>query len=50
MDSARLYNGRGKDDLTHKPNRPVRESFVYPLRRRLRDLLSERHENDLHVA
>jgi hypothetical protein len=33
--------GRGKDDLTHKPNRPSKEILVYPLHRRFRDLLSE---------
>lgn len=31
--------GRGKDDLTHKPNRPVKEILVHPLHRRFRDLL-----------
>lgn len=33
--------GRGKDDLTHKPNRPVKEILVYPLHRRFRDLLNQ---------
>lgn len=33
--------GRGKDDLTHKPNRPSKEILVYPLHRRFRDLLGE---------
>jgi hypothetical protein len=33
--------GRGKDDLTHKPNRPVKEILVQPLHRRFRDLLSQ---------
>lgn len=32
--------GRGKDDLTHKPNRPVKEVLVHPLHRRFRTLLS----------
>jgi hypothetical protein len=36
-----LTTGRGKDDLTHKPNRPVKEVLIYPLHRRFRDLLSE---------
>lgn len=36
-----LTTGRGKDDLTHKPNRPVKEVLVYPLHRRFRDLLSQ---------
>lgn len=31
--------GRGKDDLTHRPNRPVKEVLVYPLHRRFRELL-----------
>jgi hypothetical protein len=33
--------GRGKDDLTHKPNRPVKEVLVHPLHRRFRALLSQ---------
>jgi hypothetical protein len=33
--------GRGKDDLTHKPNRPVKEILVHPLHRRFRDLLNQ---------
>jgi hypothetical protein len=33
--------GRGKDDLTHKPNRPVKEILVQPLHRRFRDLLNQ---------
>lgn len=36
-----LTAGRGKDDLTHKPNRPVKEILVLPLHRRFRDLLSQ---------
>jgi hypothetical protein len=36
-----LTTGRGKDDLSHKPNRPVKELLVYPLHRRFRALLSE---------
>jgi len=36
-----LTTGRGKDDLTHKPNRPVKEILVQPLHRRFRDLLSQ---------
>ena len=31
--------GRGKDDLTHRPNRPVKEVLVYPLVRRFRERL-----------
>jgi hypothetical protein len=31
--------GRGKDDLTHRPNRPIKEVLVYPLQRRFRELL-----------
>jgi hypothetical protein len=33
--------GRGKNDLTHKPNRPVKEILVHPLHRRFRDLLNQ---------
>jgi hypothetical protein len=33
--------GRGKNDLTHKPNRPVKEILGYPLTRRFRQLLVE---------
>lgn len=31
--------GRGKNDLTHKPNRPVKQVLAYPLDRRFRELL-----------
>ncbi len=31
--------GRGKNDLTHQPNRPVKEVLGYPLNRRFRQLL-----------
>ena len=31
--------GRGKDDLTHRPNRPVKEVLVYPLVRWFRERL-----------
>lgn len=33
--------GRGKDDLTHRANRPVKEVLGYPLTRRFRALLTE---------
>jgi len=33
--------GRGKYDLTHKPNRPLKDVLGYPLTRRFRELLSE---------
>ncbi|HYV30785.1 MAG TPA: DUF4338 domain-containing protein [Candidatus Binatia bacterium] len=33
--------GRGKNDLTHQPNRPIKEVFGYPLTRRFRQLLVE---------
>jgi len=33
--------GRGKDDLSHKPNRPVKEVLGLPLQRRFRELLSQ---------
>jgi hypothetical protein len=36
-----LTTGRGKDDLTHRPTRPVKEVLVHPLHRRFRDLLSK---------
>jgi hypothetical protein len=32
--------GRGKDDLTHRANRPVKDVLGYPLTRRFRELLS----------
>ncbi len=32
--------GRGKDDQTHRPNRPVKEVLVYPLDRRFREWLT----------
>src|SRR5713226_564342 len=33
--------GRGKNDLTHQPNRPIKEVLGYPLNRRFRQLLVE---------
>jgi len=33
--------GRGKDDLTHRPNRPIKEVLGYPLRRDFRERLSQ---------
>ncbi len=33
--------GRGKNDLTHQPNRPIKEVLGYPLTRRFRQLLVE---------
>ncbi len=33
--------GRGKDDQTNKPNRPIKEVLGYPLCRRFRELLSQ---------
>jgi hypothetical protein len=33
--------GRGKDDHTHRPNRPMKDVLVLPLRRQFRRLLSE---------
>jgi hypothetical protein len=31
--------GRGKDDRTHRANRPIKEILAYPLSRRFRDVL-----------
>jgi len=31
--------GRGKDDLTHRPNRPLKDILGYPLTKRFRELL-----------
>jgi hypothetical protein len=33
--------GRGKDDLTHRANRPLKDVLGYPLTRRFRELLAE---------
>jgi hypothetical protein len=33
--------GRGKDDHTNKPNRPIKEVLGYPLSKNFRRLLSE---------
>jgi hypothetical protein len=33
--------GRGKDDLTHRPNRSIKEVWVYPLSKRFRELLCQ---------
>jgi hypothetical protein len=33
--------GRGKNDLTHRANRPEKEVLVYPLHRRFRELLTQ---------
>jgi hypothetical protein len=39
--SLGLTTGRGKDDLTHTANRPLKEVLGYPLVKRFRELLSE---------
>ena len=36
-----LTTGRGKDDHTNKPNRPIKEILGLPLTRRFRELLSQ---------
>lgn len=36
-----LTTGRGKDDHTNRPNRPVKEVLAYPLRKDFRRLLGE---------
>jgi hypothetical protein len=36
-----LTTGRGKDDMTHRANRSVKEVLGYPLTRRFRELLSQ---------
>lgn len=33
--------GRGKADLTHRPNRPIKEIWGYPLTKRFREVLCE---------
>ena len=33
--------GRGKDDQTHRPNRPIKEVLALPLHRKFRELLQE---------
>ena len=38
--------GRGKDDLAHKQNRPLKEVLVYPLHRRFRQLLTGTGETE----
>jgi Domain of unknown function (DUF4338) len=36
-----VTTGRGKDDQTHQPNRPIKEVFGLPLTRRFRELLTQ---------
>jgi hypothetical protein len=36
-----LTTGRGKDDHTYKPNRPIKEILGLPLTRRFRELLTQ---------
>jgi hypothetical protein len=36
-----LTTGRGKDDLTHRPNRPIKEVLGYPLTPSFRELLTQ---------
>jgi hypothetical protein len=39
--SMGVTTGRGKNDLTHKQNRPLKEILGLPLTRRFRELLCE---------
>ena len=36
-----LTTGRGKDDHTNRPNRPLKEVLGYPLTKRFREILGE---------
>jgi hypothetical protein len=36
-----VTTGRGKDDQTHRPNRPIKEVFGLPLTRHFRELLTQ---------
>jgi len=36
-----LTTGRGKDDQTHRPNRPIKQVFGLPLTARFRELLTQ---------
>jgi hypothetical protein len=36
-----VTTGRGKDDQTHRPNRPIKEVFGFPLTRHFRELLTQ---------
>ena len=37
----RVTTGRGKNDLTHKANRSIKEVLALPVHRRFRELLRE---------